>query len=92
MKLVPPEDLGFQELKVSECRKLSIQTLFSFLMLGMSQEWVAPTEKTKNKKKNLFELTKTSYALCNASEHALLFFEMYTANEHVYIHEFNTTW
>jgi hypothetical protein len=55
MKLVPPEYLRFQELIVSECRKLSMQILFSILILGMSQEWVAPTKKTK---KSLFELIK----------------------------------
>ena len=34
VKLVSLEDLEFWEPKVSKCRKLSMQTLFSFLMLG----------------------------------------------------------
>ena len=34
MKLVSLEDIGCQEPEASKCRKLSIQVLFSFLMLG----------------------------------------------------------
>ena len=34
IKLVPLEDLGFWEPKVSECWKLSMQALLSFLVLG----------------------------------------------------------
>jgi hypothetical protein len=33
-RLVAREDLGFWELKVSKCRKLSKHALFDFLMLG----------------------------------------------------------
>ena len=34
MRLVAQEDLGFWELKVSKCWKLSKHALFNFLMLG----------------------------------------------------------
>ena len=34
MKSMPPKDLGFMKPKVSKCRKLSMQALFNFLVLG----------------------------------------------------------
>ena len=34
MKLIPPEDVGFQVSKVPKCWKLSMQALLSFLMLA----------------------------------------------------------
>ena len=46
-ELVLLEDLEVQELKVLECRKLSMQALFGFLVLGDSLGLSGTTEKKK---------------------------------------------
>ena len=54
LTLVPPKYIGFQKPKVSKCRNLSMQTLFSFLMLG---------DASKLGVADWFELTNKTYAI-----------------------------
>ena len=56
MKLLPLEDLGFWEHKVSKCRNFSMQALYFILVLEVPQNPMA------KKKKKPLEFTKAPRA------------------------------
>ena len=88
MKLVPSIDLGFHESKVSKCQILSMQYLFSFLVLvdvsGVSgADWKEDKQASSSSQEQIMHST-------NKSKDALIFLN-WMVNKHVPIDEFSIT-
>ena len=88
MKLVPPEDLGFQESKVSKVPETLNTSSLQFLSVRrcLKSEWY----RLKRRRTSLFELTRTDDALYKHLRDALIFLNC-MVNEHVSIHELSIT-
>ena len=73
----------------SECRRLSIHALFSFLMLGdaFQTEW---RQLRRRRRRSLFELTKTSHAPYKCLGTCTSFLER--CGKWTRVHEFSITW
>jgi len=88
MKLVSIEDLGFWELILSKKWNLSMQALFSFLVLGDVSR-LSGTNRIKEEA-SLDSPKKIMYST-NTLEHTLLLLK-YMVNEHIFnSHQFSIT-
>jgi hypothetical protein len=79
MKSTSLEDIRFREPKVSKCQtQLSMQALFNFLLLGDDLGISGANRKRRRRRRNLFEFSKTNYALYKHLRACTNFVEMYS--------------